>query len=294
MKSKKNCDIIFVILHYLLEEETIKCVSAIKENVDTQNYHIVIVDNASNNGSYEKLLEKYKDSDFISLIKNVENLGFAKGNNVGINYVKENYNFRYICCLNNDVYLLDRNLISTLDEEYHKSKFAVLGPLILSGDGRYDSNPQTSGTITNIADIEFKIKRYKYMLFLLNWNLYGLFIRLKRIRSIFRKKSSKKIFPQKQKNIQLSGACLFFTQEFFSKLNGFCPDTFLYKEEDILYYQLKKYNLTSIYLPNLLFYHAEDASTDAKISNTREKDIFVYKEYIKSLNVLLNIMQKEE
>lgn len=293
MNNKKSIDIAFVILHYLVDEETVKCISAISENVDTVNYHIIVVDNASNNGSYERLVKKYENNAHVSLIHNTENIGFAKGNNVGIDYVKEHYEFRYICCLNNDVYLMDKHLIDTLDEEYKKSNFAVLGPLILSGDGRYDSNPQTVGIITDVADVHARIKRYKRLLLLLKLHLYGVFVRLKTLRNTYTNNTAKKIIPQRQLNVQLSGACLIFTNYFFEKLNGFCPETFLYKEEDILRYQLMQNKLLSVFLPTLLFYHAEDASTDAQIRNSREKDIFVYKEYIKSLNVLLKIMKNE-
>jgi GT2 family glycosyltransferase len=78
----------FVILHYLAKEETINCVSSIKEKVGTEDYLIVIVDNASSNGSGNELLEKYENDSKVKVLINRENLGFAKGMNVGFQYLK--------------------------------------------------------------------------------------------------------------------------------------------------------------------------------------------------------------
>ena len=76
-------DVVFVILHYMAIDVTMKSVEYITENIDTNQYHIVIVDNASGNGSGEELKAFYLDRGDVTVLINEENLGFAKGNNVG-------------------------------------------------------------------------------------------------------------------------------------------------------------------------------------------------------------------
>lgn len=49
-------DISFIILHYNVVDETINCVNSIKNNINSNNYHIVIADNASPNKSGDILL----------------------------------------------------------------------------------------------------------------------------------------------------------------------------------------------------------------------------------------------
>ena len=49
----------FVILHYNAIKETHKCIQYIKENIDTQDYKILVMDNASPNHSGEILQEQY-------------------------------------------------------------------------------------------------------------------------------------------------------------------------------------------------------------------------------------------
>jgi len=71
----------FVILHYKTAEDTIECVNSINRLNDECS--IVIVDNASNNGSIEKVENEFKTLSNVTIIKNRENVGFAAGNNVG-------------------------------------------------------------------------------------------------------------------------------------------------------------------------------------------------------------------
>ena len=48
-------DIAFAILHYMTDEDTIACINSIVDKVDTDDYMIIVVDNASNIGSVERI-----------------------------------------------------------------------------------------------------------------------------------------------------------------------------------------------------------------------------------------------
>ena len=76
------CKFVYLILHYNVIDETVKSVDSIKNNA-SGNYKIIIVDNASPNGTAKDLRELYGSDKDIVLLFNDENLGFAKGNNVG-------------------------------------------------------------------------------------------------------------------------------------------------------------------------------------------------------------------
>ncbi|WP_186757026.1 glycosyltransferase family 2 protein [Echinicola salinicaeni] len=68
------------------------------QRVKNQDFQVILVDNASTDGSVDKLKEEF---DFPKFICNSENLGFTGGNNVGINYALEG-GYAYIMLLNND------------------------------------------------------------------------------------------------------------------------------------------------------------------------------------------------
>ena len=79
---------VFVILHYLTADETIDCIDSILCNVNDPVYEIVVVDNHSNNGSVEKLEQRFSSLRHIHFVKLQSNLGFAKGNNAGFQFAK--------------------------------------------------------------------------------------------------------------------------------------------------------------------------------------------------------------
>jgi hypothetical protein len=73
------------------------------DSLHTQTYHglhVVVVDNASTDGSVELIKKNY---DWCTLIVNDSNLLFAGGNNVGIRYAMEKLASDYVLLLNNDI-----------------------------------------------------------------------------------------------------------------------------------------------------------------------------------------------
>lgn len=78
-------------------DHTRACLESLGEVV-YDNYHIIVVDNGSTDGSFQKLKEEFKNVEFII---NDLNLGFAAGNNVAIKKaIGDGYD--YITLLNND------------------------------------------------------------------------------------------------------------------------------------------------------------------------------------------------
>jgi GT2 family glycosyltransferase len=88
---------------------------------------IIIVDNASTDGSPEAVEIKYPD---VRLIKNNHNYGFARGNNIGI---KES-NGRYICLINSDVKVLSNCLTRLYEYIENNQSIGIISPRILNSD----------------------------------------------------------------------------------------------------------------------------------------------------------------
>lgn len=88
----------FVILHYKSYIDTIECIESILKL--PQKVQIVIVDNASENGSIDEICNEYKFMKNIHIIKNEDNLGFADGNNIGYKYAREKLKAKFILVCN--------------------------------------------------------------------------------------------------------------------------------------------------------------------------------------------------
>ena len=94
-----NPKVSIIILNWNGLKYTIECLESLRK-ITYPNYEVIVVDNGSKGNDADVLEEKYKD--YIKLIRNKENLGFAEGNNVGIRQVLKEEKSDYILCLNND------------------------------------------------------------------------------------------------------------------------------------------------------------------------------------------------
>ncbi len=75
-----------VILNYNVKELLLNCLESIYENKGNSSWQVIVVDNASEDGSVEKVEEIYRNK--IEIIRNKSNLGFAGGNNSAISLIK--------------------------------------------------------------------------------------------------------------------------------------------------------------------------------------------------------------
>lgn len=104
----------FVILHYRAIDMTRTCVERIQA-LDGEN-DIVIVDNASPNGTGKLLAEEYAADSKVTVLLNPENAGFARGNNMGIRWAKEHLSADFVVALNNDVEILQKDFSVKIGE----------------------------------------------------------------------------------------------------------------------------------------------------------------------------------
>ena len=276
----------FVILHYYTQKDTISCVESIQTKMKKENYEIVIIDNGSKNESGKLLKKKYENEDKIHVLIQKENLGFAKGNNIGFKYAKEQLKCNYIVLLNNDTCILQEEFFDLIKEEYNKSGFAVLGPKIYLLKNQI--NPVNLNSLS-IQRIKKELRSDSLNLFFSYMGLYPLYTNTKKwIKKLLKKNIVQNLADVNTyyKNIILHGCCLIFSPIYVEKFNGLDERTFLYHEEELLFYRLQKNKMISVYNPKIEIFHAEDSATNAITVTDRKKRIFVYKNKIKSGKIL--------
>lgn len=142
----------FIILSYNEKNFTQMCLDSIRRTVPTSARDIIVVDNASTDGSVEYL----KEQSDIKLILNSENQGFPKGCNQGIEASDPNTD---IFLLNNDTIMLPNSLFWLRMGLYS------------------DENYGATGSVTNYASNMQVVKEAREMDILTNEgfdSLYGL------------------------------------------------------------------------------------------------------------------------
>ena len=277
----------FVILHYLTLKDTVECVESILNNVEYENYSIIIVDNGSPNGSGSELIKKYNENESIKVIINEENLGFAKGNNIGFMYAKNKLQTDFIVMINNDVIIKDEKFCAKIIEAFKKNDFDICGPDIISLCDNKHQNPERK-FLTNLKKTKKRTIKLR-MLLILNY------IRIDNFLLFIKNKNFSKITNEKKlticdKDIKLHGSCLIFSRNYIENYDGLFDKTFMYMEEDILSFIADRDNLKVVYYPNLLIYHKEDSATNASLNKNYMKRRFYYKNSLYSCIQLQKLM----
>ena len=99
-----------IILNWNGLEDTIECLESLKK-ITYPNYDVIVVDNGSEGNDAQVLQEKF--SDYIHLIQNDRNYGFAGGSNIAMRYALNNCAPDYILLLNNDT-VVDPKFLSEM------------------------------------------------------------------------------------------------------------------------------------------------------------------------------------
>lgn len=117
--------VFIVILNFNSFEDTKECLTSLM-NVQYINREIIIVDNCSTDGSYEKLLAEFSQ---YKIMKSTQNLGYASGNNIGIKYALVK-GADYVCLLNNDVVVEADFLSKVINVLENDKSIGIAGPCI--------------------------------------------------------------------------------------------------------------------------------------------------------------------
>lgn len=121
-------DVSFIIVSWNAKDYLLECLESIDKTVTDQSYEVIVVDNGSTDGSPDAVTAQYPET---QLIATGENLGFAKGNNVGLRASKG----RYLCLLNSDTVLLPGTVKTLCEYMDANSSVGMASPRILNTDG---------------------------------------------------------------------------------------------------------------------------------------------------------------
>ena len=130
--NKKNIQntlkISIIIVSYNVCSYLRQCLQSIYQSNEFGAFEIIVVDNYSYDESCQMVLNEFSQ---ITLIKNKENLGFAKAVNIGIDKAAG----EFICILNPDTLISDNTFKTLLEHISQNPKTGCIGPKILNPNG---------------------------------------------------------------------------------------------------------------------------------------------------------------
>lgn len=275
----------YVILHYQSIEITKKCVDKLLMFSITNP--IVIVDNCSPNGSGKQLEKMYSKCINITVIINEENQGFAKGNNLGYQYIKRKYSLNYVVVMNNDIMIEDNDFAVIIEQFMEKNEVDVCGPDMVTLKGNHQNPLQLKPYTSKYLQRRVRADKIKVLLLRtrLFWKLYENYKKINKI-PIRTKQST--VF-----DCILHGSCIIYGPEYIKReQNAFLPITYMYNEEAILYDYLVHKGYKTGYCSDVTILHMEGVSTSERIENKKKKVIFRFKNNIKSIEAQLEERKK--
>lgn len=238
-------DISIVLVNYNQPEYTAQCLDSIAASPPQSSYEIVLVDNASADGSADLLEGRYP---YVKLIRSSHNGGIAGGNNLGIRASIG----RYVLLLNNDTLVTPGSIdrcVAFLDAHPNAGG---MGGNLLNDDGTFQS-----------ADAAFH-------------TLGQVFLILTKIGMLFRPFYPS--YPRRPAVCEvdwMSTAFMAFRRDALEAVDLVDERYFIYSDETDLQYKLKQAGWKIFYLPDL-----ETVHFGGKSLNPWRRRRLVYRGYL--------------
>lgn len=121
---------VYVIVLTLNRWKVLRACLASLFDSDMTNFHVVVVDNGSTDGTLSRLPVEFPR---VRLIQNDQNLGYAEGNNVGLRYALMQ-NADYLLVLNDDTIVAREMLTQLVKVAEQYSNGAIFGPAVYHFD----------------------------------------------------------------------------------------------------------------------------------------------------------------
>lgn len=267
----------FVCTNYNNTKFTREAVHSLLSN-QNHDLHIVIVDNKSNPQSVIELLELQADFPQIMIILNEENLGYFRGLNTGIKFLRKHHPLTEFMMVGNNDLTFAPNFINSIEaKKIIFEKYPVVSPDVITVDGVHQ-NPHV---IQRVG----KIRELMYDLYFSNYQLGQLIKWLARLSNSFTDRIDEESWETAQPIYQGHGSCYLLGPLFFSEFKELWAPTFLMGEEFFLSKQVTDAGMQIYYEPTIqLTHHWHAAMNDVpsrKVWEISRQSHKIYRKYVK-------------
>lgn len=250
-----------VVLSWNTAELLEQCLESISSTVSGRQgaVEVIVVDNGSTDNSVEMVKRKFPE---VKLIENKKNLGFTKGNNIGIKKAKG----EYIMLLNSDTIVKNGALERMVEFLDSSPEVAIVGPKLLNKDG----SPQAN--CGRFPDLSVAL----VMLFGEHWGGSD-YVRCS---------------PDSSRFVDwLMGAAFIARREVFEKVGGLDEKIFMYMEEVEWFYRAKKAGFKAYFLKEAEIIHLGQGSAKqgrkGPIVNIYRGLLYYYKKHKNKIELLI-------
>lgn len=255
--SANLTEVSIIIPVYNKVEYTQKCIESILGNTFNVDYEIIVVDNASSDGTANYLKTISAQEDRIKVISNNQNAGFAGSNNQAV----EHANGEYVLFLNNDTEVLQGWLENMLKVITSDSTVGIVGNKLLYPDGTVQH-----GGVVIIND---KVNNDPLL-------AQNIFVGQNR---------SFSDANQMREYQAVTAACLLTSKEHFKQVNGF-DEQFWNGYEDVDFcFKIRETGLKVVYQPASEVLHYESKSGTERFAKVAENIGLLHRKWLNKIGV---------
>lgn len=211
--------------------------------------HIILVDNCSNDDSYEQL-HKLEDKKVIC-IKTDKNGGYGYGNNYGVKYASDAYHSEFVIIANPDV-IFDNDTIKCMKDEMSFNKECGIITAI-----QLDINNQI------IPSFAWKKHTTMQLIFGAGYLLDRFFKNFYSVELIEKERCNTNSIEVEC----VPGAFLMARTDSFLEIGGYDEDNFLFWEEEMIACKMESHKYTTRIMLNKRYIHNHSVSINKNIPN---------------------------
>jgi len=252
---QKDILVSIILVNYNGVGVILDCLNSIEKFIHSTPYEVIVVDNASTDGSSELVAQKFSH---IRLIQQAKNLGFGAGNNVGAQAAKGNFLF----LLNTDTVLICDPLPHLLELIQSRPDVGIIGPQLLNSDGTLQLSVVPAIGLRGEYQAQQQLKKYQ-------------------------NSQNRAEICQQFQTIQeveiVIGAAIFLRKQLFDSLGGFDENFFMYFEESDLCQRSRNQGWKILYTPKVALIHLQGQSVnqraDAMAIEYRKSQLYYYQKH---------------
>jgi N-acetylglucosaminyl-diphospho-decaprenol L-rhamnosyltransferase len=241
MSAAASPELSILIVSYNTRDITLECLESLYRHPPKVPYEVIIVDNASRDGSAEAIAAAYPQA---NLIASKDNLGFGGGNNLAA----EQASGRRLLLLNPDTIVFERTFDAVWEFAEREPQRGIWGGRTLHRDGSL--NPPSCwreislwGLFTTASGLQHAFPNND----LISWEDYGSWPR------------------DTEREVEIVAGCfLLIDTSLWNQLKGFDPSFFMYAEESDLCMRARKLGARPAITPEAALVHLGGASTSSR------------------------------
>ena len=250
-----------IILNYNVRYFLEQCVTSVQEALSSIDGEIIVIDNNSSDDSCEMMKTRFPN---VKLIENTLNLGFPKGNNIGVAQAKGDY----ICILNPDTVVAEDTFVKILAFAEMQKNIGIVGCKLIDGTGNF--LPESKRGVPT-----------PFVAFTKIFGLYKLFPKT----TLFNRYYAQHLSENETGKVDiLVGAFMLMKRNLYLEIGGFDENCFMYSDDIDLSYRALKIGKINYYYheTSVIHYKGESTVKDGLyMKRFREAMQFFYKKHFK-------------